>query len=65
MLAGCALVEEGLCDRLVWHERDWLFPLASVDVEARWLLVPVLALPQITHYVLDAFLWKRRDNAFL
>ena len=26
------------------------------------LLVPLLALPQATHYALDAFLWRRRDT---
>jgi hypothetical protein len=26
------------------------------------VLVPLLAVPQITHYVLDGFLWRRRSN---
>ena len=25
-------------------------------------LVPLLALPQATHYVLDGFVWRRRSN---
>ena len=25
-------------------------------------LVPLLALPQLTHYVLDGFVWKRKNN---
>jgi len=24
--------------------------------------VPLLALPQLTHYVLDGFVWKRKNN---
>lgn len=65
-LVVAAVVEEGLWDRLVWHERDWLFPLPALDfADARWVLVPLLALPQLTHYLLDAFLWRRRNNAFL
>ena len=25
-------------------------------------LVPLLAVPQLTHYVLDGFIWRRRGN---
>ena len=25
-------------------------------------LVPLLALPQLTHYVLDGFIWRRKSN---
>ncbi|WP_223642523.1 hypothetical protein [Corallococcus sp. EGB] len=60
LLVGLALVEEGLWDVLVWHDRPVLFgdggPALEADVLA--LVVPLLALPQATHYVLDAFVWK-------
>ncbi|HEY0095742.1 MAG TPA: hypothetical protein VGB96_15535, partial [Archangium sp.] len=66
-LAALALGEELLWDRLLWHERPWLFgegELAlSSDVLA--LVVPLLALPQATHYVLDAFIWKAGRDARL
>ncbi|MHA7628268.1 hypothetical protein [Corallococcus sp. M7] len=67
-LAGLALVEEGLWDVLVWHDRPVLFgdsgPVLETDVLA--LVVPLLALPQATHYVLDAFIWKAgREPALL
>ena len=26
------------------------------------VIVPLLAVPQFTHYVLDGFVWKRRTN---
>lgn len=59
-----AFAEEMLWDRLVWHDRPELFggdvpeePL--LGPRARALLVPLLALPQATHYVLDAVLWRR------
>ena len=57
-----AYAEELIWDRGVWHERDWLFgaPWNLEAVEA--LLVPLLAVPQITHYVLDGFIWKRRSH---
>lgn len=57
-----AYVEELAWDRSVWQERAWLFG-EPWDV-GRWkaFVVPLLALPQVTHYVLDGFLWKRRSN---
>lgn len=60
VLVLAAVVEETLWDRLVWHERGWLFGwLPAVEVSAAAVLVPLLAVPQATHYVLDAFLWRR------
>ncbi|WP_437278211.1 hypothetical protein WME90_44485 [Sorangium sp. So ce375] len=61
-----AFVEEMLWDRLVWHDRPELFG-GAVDEpllgpRARALLVPLLALPQATHYLLDAVVWRRRHT---
>ncbi|HYE14635.1 MAG TPA: hypothetical protein VD968_09365, partial [Pyrinomonadaceae bacterium] len=57
-----AYAEELLWDRGVWHERAWLFG-AAWDVQGlKVLLVPLLALPQVTHYVLDGFVWRRKSN---
>ncbi len=67
-LAALALVEELLWDRLVWHERPLLFGAGELALssEVLALVVPLLALPQATHYVLDAFVWKPgRDAALL
>lgn len=57
-----AYIEELVWHRGHWHTRAWLFggewdpgPLQSV-------LVPLLAVPQVTHYVLDGFIWRRRSN---
>jgi len=57
-----AFVEELLWDRGVWHERGWLFGRAWEAGGIRGWLVPALAVPQITHYVLDGFIWRRRSN---
>jgi len=58
-----AFVEELLWDRGVWHERSWLFGSAWRQSEQlQSVLVPLLAVPQITHYILDGFIWKRRSN---
>jgi hypothetical protein len=57
-----AFAEELLWDKCVWHERDWLFGTGWAVREWRWLLVPLLALPQFTHYVLDGIIWRRKAN---
>jgi len=58
-----AFVEELGWDRLVWHDREWLFGEGrSLDARARAFVVPLLALPQAVHYALDGFLWRRRDG---
>jgi hypothetical protein len=30
--------------------------------EWKMYLVPLLAVPQLTHYILDGFIWKRKNN---
>lgn len=67
IVLALAFAEEALWDRLVWHQRPWLFggaesktPLYSDLV--RTLVVPLLSVPQATHYVLDAVLWRRKDT---
>jgi hypothetical protein len=59
-----AFVEELLWDRLVWRDRSWLFGGGGLELgeaAVAWL-VPLLALPQATHYVLDGMLWRRKDT---
>ncbi len=58
----CAYVEELLWDRGVWQDRSWLFGEAWDLGNCKLLFVPLLALPQITHYILDGFIWRRRSN---
>ncbi len=57
-----AYAEELLWDCGVWHERSWLFGSAWNIGDWDHLLVPLLTVPQITHYVLDGFIWRRRSN---
>ncbi|MBY0534936.1 MAG: hypothetical protein K2P88_03720 [Chitinophagaceae bacterium] len=64
-----AFIEEGLWDGLVWKERATVFPVfqwnlpAFSDATLR-LLIPFLAVPQITHYILDGFIWRIRSEEF-
>lgn len=64
LLALVAFAEEWLWDLLVWHERAALFPGPELfPRQALTLLVPLLALPQATHYLLDAWIWRVRGGA--
>jgi hypothetical protein len=60
-----AYVEELVWDRGVWGDRAWLFGAAWDAAPWRPWLVPLLAVPQLTHYVLDGFLWRRRSDPAL
>jgi hypothetical protein len=67
-LAFLAYFEEGLWDGFVWREHGqvflpfWNLP-AITDSSLLALLIPFLALPQSTHYVLDGFIWRVKDRA--
>jgi hypothetical protein len=57
-----AYIEEFFWHRGVWHEREWLFGESWDWTNLKTFLVPLLALPQLTHYVLDGFIWRRKSN---
>jgi hypothetical protein len=64
-LVTLAYLEEGLWDGMIWNEHKTIFApfrlLSTVDGKSTlaWL-VPLLALPQTTHYALDAFIWRMK-----
>ncbi|MBI5246928.1 MAG: hypothetical protein HY923_07080 [Elusimicrobia bacterium] len=59
-------VEEGVWDVLVWKEHARLYFGAALDWAPAGalaaVLIPLLALPQATHYLLDAWLWRFDDS---
>jgi len=58
-----AFIEELGWDRFVWHDRPWLFgDGAALGDRALVIIVPLLAVPQATHYLLDGLLWRRADT---
>lgn len=64
-----AFVEEGLWDITLWKEHTTIFGTAhltniSLNKQVLSLVIPLLALPQITHYILDGFIWKIREDEF-
>lgn len=67
LLFAFSFVEEGLWDSLVWREHSSLFsffwsfgPVQHQKILC--FLIPLLALPQAVHYVLDGFIWRLRKN---
>ena len=63
LLIFFAYTEEGLWDGLIWKEHQQFFrPFAALPPISEntllALVVPFLALPQSTHYILDGFIWK-------
>lgn len=63
-----AYFEEALWDALLYRERPFPFGwtysfLKSLDHPILvGIVVPLLIMPQIVHYILDAYIWRRKDN---
>jgi len=61
-LWALAYIEELFWHRGIWHEKEWLFGSDWELESLKMYLVPLLSLPQLTHYVLDGFIWRRKNN---
>ena len=60
-----AYFEEALWDMFVWRENEAIFGWAyTVDqIDSDMLLtffIPLLIMPQVVHYILDAYIWRRK-----
>lgn len=64
VLWALAFAEEFLWDTLVWHDHPMLFGAGGFELEGAVLalVVPLLSLPQTTHYLLDGFIWKPKTD---
>jgi hypothetical protein len=64
LLFALAFLEELGWDRLVWHEHAGFFGLSRLTLgpTALAVVVPLLATPQLTHYLLDGLVWRTRDD---
>jgi hypothetical protein len=43
-------------------DKLWLFGGEWAWGDTKMFLVPLLAVPQLTHYVLDGFIWRRNSH---
>lgn len=68
-----AYLEEGLWNVWVWHDAEhsgffgpFHAAFADLGLNSPWLkiIVPLLSVPQITHYVIDGFIWKLRHDRY-
>jgi len=66
-------VEEGFWSAWVWHDNEHrdlfqifhqIFGDLEVNSPLLKLIVPLLSVPQITHYIIDGFIWKIRDDKY-
>lgn len=55
-----ALMEEFLWEALVWNENISVFENLRWLEEWQILFVPLLMVPQFTHYILDGIIWKKQ-----
>lgn len=62
-LWALAYVEELFWHRGVWHDKQWLFGSNWDWANIKMYLVPLLAVPQLTHYILDGFIWRRNSGS--
>ncbi len=58
-----AYAEELFWHRGIWHERNSFFGDNWNLENVKMYFVPLLALPQIVHYVLDGFIWRRNTKS--
>ncbi len=61
ILLCLAYIEEGLWDFFIWNEHTELYlgvsePLLNKKILS--IVIPLFTIPQMTHYFLDAFIWR-------
>lgn len=62
-----AYVEEGLWDITLWKEHNAVFGFVNLQhfkpgESLLSIIVPLLAVPQLTHYIIDGFVWRIKKN---
>ena len=61
ILVVLAFSEEYLWEIMVWNER-FTSGFSGAFESWHFLLVPLLVVPQFTHYILDGFIWKTKKG---
>lgn len=66
-----AYFEETLWDVFIWRENNipfgWLYGTFQQlnDEQVISLFVPLLIMPQVVHYILDGYIWRKKDYRIL
>lgn len=60
LILGLAFSEELLWEFTVWNEQIQFHPFENPFEKWQIILVPLLTVPQLTHYLLDGFIWKNK-----
>ena len=64
-----SFMEEGLWDSMVWEEHHDYFqvfqyiPAVSNQILLT-LIVPLLSVPQISHYIIDGYIWRLKEDPY-
>jgi len=61
ILLGLAFLEELIWEVTVWEEH-FQFTEFYIPDNLHFIWIPLLTLPQLTHYVLDGFIWKSKKS---
>lgn len=71
ILVFFAYVEEWIWDAFVWNEHSIVFPSVSFKAPSFFKsekfyvwIIPLLSLPQFTHYILDGYIWKNHKDEY-
>lgn len=64
-----SFMEEGLWDSMVWEEHHNYFQLfrsipAVTNQMLLSLIVPLLSVPQVSHYIIDGYIWRLREDQY-
>ncbi len=67
IVLAMAYFEEALWDIFVWRENEHVFGmfyfLKQIDSDTILaFFIPLLIMPQVVHYILDAYIWKKKYN---
>ena len=71
IVLGLAYAEESAWDVLVWRENSesfgWLYNTFNAidDDQILAFVVPFLIMPQVVHYILDGYIWKKKHTTEL
>ncbi|MEY5048589.1 MAG: hypothetical protein RLZZ175_1948 [Bacteroidota bacterium] len=66
VLFAFAFTEEAFWDNFVWNEKQTIFGNWGIELSYLWkaFFTALLTVPQATHYILDAYIWKIKKDTY-